>query len=398
MIPYFGQEINSGLQAGNAATERAFANLGSIGNVIAEVNRAYKQRKFNSKLEELQAARAQIPGTDTAALEQNDRQLRDLDTLGYAKGLRTTLTPQDYMQSEQHKADMKQRQAEMEFKLQEEEKNGILQAYNQAMGQRRIFTDQKAQLIGTGVATPEATKALEDLQKEIDMYMKKAEKLKKYGETLGIRPEHWYDFTSTDSNTGGGTTSPFSDIQGKEASLAKEFTQNSKGTYTDADLLEFLYGKGLNLNSSQFGVVSRLVDDIVAKGQGQDKERHEKAMRSLALADAKRKSASGEQDSTRLNALNEAQLEFLKNPQNHTYSSTNATRLGTLFKDFKANEQTGGRTVSDLLGSWTNRKLNEEQRKTEYETFVSAMKKMVPVDAAPAATAQEQLKKRRVGQ
>jgi len=98
MIPYFGQEINSGVQAGNAATEKAFANLGNIGNVIAEANRAYGQRKYNSRLEELQAARAQIPGTDTAALEQNYRQLRDLDTMGHVRGLRTVLTPENYLQ------------------------------------------------------------------------------------------------------------------------------------------------------------------------------------------------------------------------------------------------------------------------------------------------------------
>jgi len=164
-------------------------------------------------------------------------------------------------------------------------------------------------------------------------------------------------------------------------------------------LLEFLHGKGLNLSSSQFGVVAKLVDNKVAKSGEKDKERHEKAMRDLALLEAKRKAAAGEQDSAMSNALNEAQLEFLKNPQNHAYSSTNATRLGTLFKNFKSNEQIGGRTFADALGSVLNRKLNEEQRKTEYETFVSAMRKRVPAGAVQAVTVpQEPSKKRRVGQ
>jgi len=387
MIPYFGMEINSGLQASDAAKARNISQLSNIGDAIFAANQAYKQRKYNSELEEMQAKRAEIIGA--VGPDEYDRQIRGLETMGHVRGVRTALTPQDYLHSEQHKADMeqrkeqneaelKQRQAEMEFKLQEEEKNGILQAYNQAMGQRRILTDQKAQLIGTGVATPEATKALGDLQKEIDMYMGKAEKLKKYGETLGIRPEHWYDFTGADSNTGGGTTSPFSDIQGKEADLADEFMQTQTGTPDEIALRRFLISKNLNLTDASIKNILGLANNRdAARGSDTQKEYEakkrafEKAKQEFELLELRRKDKISQQDSERKANEQKAKEEFLARPDVDIPTKANKIALGVYERDYGEDVKFKS---SNLGQEFVKRLFNGDLSDIEYKEHLAKMR------------------------
>jgi len=419
MIPYFGQEINSGLQAGNAATEKALFNLGSgISTAILEANRAYKQRKYNSELERLQAERAEIPGLgiseeDTKArLEQNDRQLRDLDVVGYARGVRTALTPENYLQNEQHKADMaqrkeeneaqlKQRMAEMDFKLKEEEKNGILQEYKDAMAQHRMMLGNKTTIAASGQTDNFTQKLLEDLQEQADMYSSKAGKLKEHGmKILGLPEHHFYESPDATNVTNKEKPPIFSNITGKEAAqLALKIGKNYERLPNKPTVIAALYDMGLNPADASSDLVYKNIENIFATNEA-EKERQYKAKTRTMDLEEKNLSAIASKRKEEA-AANEASAlaEFKSRPNVWTPTPENKAALASYVKDYKEDEKFKTGNLGTMAASAIANFMNKDMSDAEYN--VALGKLMGTYQQPPAAPASampgEPPKKRRVG-
>jgi len=393
----FSNIIGQGQAVANAAKQQAFQNLGAgIGDGITAV----KQHKFNNEFQKLldQGIIGNISPEQKAEIEA---QKRNMAMIGDMRGLRTPL------QTLQHEDNLAAQKAREEYQARQEEKNRAHQVYNNAMSQYRMILNQATMAEATGPATPEFRKSIDAQKAEANRFLAQAESAKKLGLNLGLPSEYFAD-TGIEQNTGT-ETSNFSNVQGKEADFAEAFMKNNRGYPNTANLSKFLSGQGLNLRDGDFNKIlahAKSIYDSQGINSETDfetkKREYELAKQQYELADAKRKGITGDQEAVKATAWNTAQAEFLKNPASASYTTENAIALGRLFPDFKSNEAMGGRTIADVIASWANKKLNENQRRLEYETFFKAMKGMLPADTPPVVTppsqATEKPAKRRVGQ
>jgi hypothetical protein len=93
--------------------------------------------------------------------------------------------------------------------------------------------------------------------------------------------------------------------------------------------------------------------------------------RTLANKAAQLAGKKGEDDAETAAAFSQAQSDFLRSrPQ---YTPENATRLATLFKDFKSDEEYNGKTVVGIFADIFNKNASEAQKKAAFDTFVNIM-------------------------
>jgi len=388
----FSTIISQGQSEANAAKQQAFQNLWQG---IASVGKGIQQHNFNEEYRKL--LDPSIIGNFTPEQKTElEARKRNLAVIGYIKGLRSPL------QALQNEDNLAAQRAREEYQARQEEKNRAHQVYNNAMSQYRMILNQATMAEATGPATPEFRKSIEAQKAEASRFLAQAENAKKLGLSLGLPAEYFADTGIVPATSEGGSESAFSDVQGQEAALAKAFMQGNTGSPNTASLSEFLAGKGLNLTDAAFNKILSHAKSIYESSSADSeydfqqkqreiealKNKYELALKDYELTAAKLKGKTGQQEADKATAWNTAQAEFLKNPASATYSTENAIALGRLFPDFKSNEAMGGRTIADVIGSWANRKLNENQRKIEYETFFKAMRGMLPAETLHKKTEQ----------
>jgi hypothetical protein len=167
--------------------------------------------------------------------------------------------------------------------------------------------------------------------------------------------------------------------------LTKKLYEDSGGkTQTLRNVEKFLKDNKLDTkNDAAAAAIHKSYKDFLEAVRGDENyessRKHAAAMRALEIEAAKQKTALGKIDVAAAQAFDNAQRSFLE--ENPPYSPENAARMATLFKEYKSEEKIGGRGVGAMLGDWLNKKINEGQMRTEYETFLRAMRNKLPGNA-----------------
>ncbi len=379
----FSSIIAEGMRSGNEAQAKAFENLGAGVSSAVGGARQYIYNKGYKKLLEEKNAIPIIGNIDPAKREEIENRIRNYEMIGQTKGLRTALTGQDYERRDAAEAAAKER-----------ERQNIIQAYNAARSNMRMYDGQATNMLGSGVINDEISEAILGANKKAALHGAHSAKVAKYGEMIGVNPVFFEDFGRAEQEEERDDAKYISpDVL---ATTAQIFMDGKTDKPTKAEFNRYLGSNEYNYSDAQKDYVWDTVLNIYETNEANRKVLEEKEDRNRSINQANeahaaemaakaRAAKAGDIDVENAVALKEAQIDWLSEPKNWVYTPENAVAMEKFFKDFKSDENLGGSTISGMLTNWANKRVNEDNRRVQYEAAIKILKKRLPNQPPNAA-------------